>query len=253
LCNILNQNPRFWATSTSALSTIWLSISNSWSNAFEIKGDLANDRKGTEQRLIRSLRAFTNSWHQRDDGREVIFDKSRGWSHQVMAFRHVYPNSKILVMVRDLREIFASLEKQHRKNPLFDYAQKPEQKTMMGRAQFAFSNQGIVGGPLNGVYDIINRKLSVNFVRYEKLVNHPKAMIRDIYEILEEDNFEHDFENIQNTATDPDAFYLHKFPHEGSGKIEPPPIDGWKEYLNTAVIMHIMQSHSHFNQVFGYR
>ena len=171
-----------------------------------------------------------------------------------MALKHIYLDSQVLVMIRDLREVFASLEKQHRINPLFDHARSPEQKTMMGRAQFAFSNQGIVGGPLNGIYDIINRKLPVHFVRYEKLTDRPEAMMKGIYEVLEEDYFEHDFDNIQNTATDPDAFYLHKFPHEGSGKIESPPIDDtWKEYLNTAVVMHIMKSHAHFNQFFGYR
>jgi len=253
LCNILNQNPKFWATSTSALPLIWNNIINTWSNAFEVKGDLDADRKGTEDRLERSLRAFSDNWHARNDDRAVIFDKSRGWTHLVMPLRRVYPNSKILVMIRDLREVFASIEKQHRKNPLFDYAQNSERKTMMGRAEFAFSNQGIVGGPLNGIYDIINRKLPVNFVRYERLVDRPDAMMREIYDILEEDYYEHDFKNVENTSTDPDAYYLHKFPHEGCGEVKAPPMDEWKNIINPTVVMHIMRSHSFFNQFFGYR
>jgi sulfotransferase len=252
LCNILNQNPKFWATSTSALSRLCANIVNNWSTSVEIKGDLASDRESTETRLVRSLRAFCDAWHERDDGRSVIFDKSRGWVHHILMVRKVYPDCKILLVIRDLKEIFASIEKQHQKNPLFDEAQNPQMKTIMGRAQAMFSNQGIVGGPLNGIYDILNRKLGVSIVRYEQLADRPAAMMKEIYEYLEEELFEHDFEDIENTATDPDAFYLHKFPHDGSGKVEPPPINAWEHFVSPQVANHITTSHAFFNHFFGY-
>jgi sulfotransferase len=253
LCNILNQNPRFWATSTSALPRLCSVIVGAWSTSLEIKGDLNNDRKETENRLHRSLKAFCDAWHHRDDDREVIFDKSRGWAHHLLMLRKIYPESKIIVTIRDLREVYASIEKQHRKNPLFDEANTPIAKTIMGRAQAMFANNGIVGGPLNGIYDIINRQIPVSFIQYEKLVDRPEAGMKELYNYLEEEHFEHNFDDIQNTAIDPDAFYLNKFPHDGSGKIEPPPIDAWKEYVTAPVAHHIMSSHAYFNNFFGYR
>jgi len=253
LCNILNQNPKCWATSTSALPRLCANLVNSWSTSIEVKGDLNADRTATEDRLARSMKAFCGAWHERNDGRTIVFDKSRGWVHHIMMIKKVYPDCKILVTIRDLKEVFASIEKQHRKNPLFDEAQNPQMKTLMGRAHAMFGNQGIVGGPLNGIYDIVNRKLEVSFVRYEQLVDRPAAMMKEIYEYIGEDPFEHDFNDIKNTAIDPDAFYLNKYPHEGAGKIEPPPLNAWEKFVSPPVVNHIATTHAFFNNFFGYK
>lgn len=253
LCNILNQNPKFWATSTSVLPRLCANLVNSWSTSVEVKGDLDKDREGTENRLARSMQAFCDAWHQREDGRTTIFDKSRGWVHHIMMIRKVYPDCKILLTIRDLKEVFASIEKQHRKNPLFDEAQNPQMKTIMGRAQGMFSNQGIVGSPLNGIYDIINRKLDILPIKYEQLADRPVAMLKEIYEYIGKEPFEHDFNDIKNTATDPDAFYLHKYPHDGSGKVESPPLNAWEEFVSPQVVGHINNSHGFFNHFFGYK
>jgi sulfotransferase len=74
LCNILNQNPKFWASSTSTLPQLLGTSINVWSNSLEMKGELVTDREGTEKKLHRSLKAFCDAWHERSDGRTVIFE-----------------------------------------------------------------------------------------------------------------------------------------------------------------------------------
>lgn len=252
LCNILNQNPKFWASSTSLLPRLCGGLVHAWSSSIELKGDLQVDKQGTEERLKRSLKSFCLSWYE-DFKDKVVFDKSRGWVHHALIFRSIFPESKIIVTIRDLKEVFASVEKQHLKSPFLDDSTTPNAKTIMQRAKVMFAQNGLIGAPLDGLYDMINRRVEMFVVRYENLVDRPKTVISEIYDYLEEDIFEHDFENIKNTATDPDAFYLNKFPHEGSGKVIAGPIDGWKNYVPNVVTQHISKTHGFFNHFFNYK
>ncbi len=45
-----------------------------------------------------------------------VIDKCRGWSVTYDFVNHFYPNPKVIVMIRDLRAIVASLEKKFREN-----------------------------------------------------------------------------------------------------------------------------------------
>ena len=183
LCNILNQNPAFHATSTSTLPQYVGTCINIWSSSFEIKGDLAQDRAATEKRLENSLRGFCLSWHADHQG-QTVFDKSRGWAHNLLALRQVFPESKVLVTIRDLRNIFASVEKQHRKYPLFDSANGSIEKTIYSRADNMFAPKGLIGGPLEGVQDIMRRKLDALFIKFEQLAKFPEQVMREVYQYL---------------------------------------------------------------------
>jgi len=252
LCNILNQNPKFWATSTSILPQLINNLISQWSTSIEVKGELANDREATEKRLQRALRDFCDSWHYREDDRTVIFDKSRGWSHSLLHLRAVYPDSRVLVMVRDLRNVFASVEKQHQKTPLFDDARNPGDKTVFNRADKMFSPNGLIGNPITGVEDTIRRREDVFYIKYEQLSNFPKEVMKEIYQYLGESYFDHDFSNIKNTAMDPDAFYNFKFPHKGDGEVKPTNINEWKGYLSDDLALTIMKRFPFYNSRFGY-
>ena len=253
LCNILNQNPKFWATSTSILPQLVNNMVSQWSTSIEMKGELNQDRQATEDKLKKSLKAFCEEWHSRTDGRTVIFDKSRGWAHSILALRAVYPKSKVLVTVRDLRNVFASVEKQHQKTPLFDDAKTPNDKTLYNRADKLFSPNGLVGSPIVGVEDLLRRKYGVFFIKYEQLVKFPTEVMREVYDYLGEQQFVHDFSDVKNTATDPDAFYNYKFPHNGSGEVKPDNPEEWKAYISPDLANTIMQRFPFYNNSFGYK
>jgi len=253
LCNILNQNPKFWATSTSILSQLCGMLVNNWSNSIEVKSDLALDREATEQRLRLSLKGFCDIWHQRNDGREVIFDKSRNWLQYLLMLREFYPNSKVLVMVRDPRNVFSSIEKQHRKTPLLNSVQNPNVKTIVNHADQLFSANGLIGNPICGVEDVIHRKIDVKWIKYEQLVKSPNKVLKEIYQYLEEEPFQHDFDNIENTATDPDAYYNFKFPHKGEGKIRPTPSNEWRLYMPDELANQIIRQFPLYSSFFNYQ
>ncbi len=250
LCNILNQNPRFHASSTSVLPQTLSGMAHLWSNSPEIKSRLIDDKQATEDCLGHVMRAVITEWHASLRG--VVFDKSRAWNHNAALLEYLVPSAKLILCVRDLRAVFASIEKQHGKNPIFDLATVPLEKTHLTRADSMFSAQGMIGGPLVGVEDVLRRRSqNVHVVQYEQLVAQPRKVLSTLYTEIGEDDFDHDFDNVKNAATDCDALYLDKFPHQGDGKVEERKED-WQEHVSPDVCAQIMNRFPKYNRAFGY-
>jgi sulfotransferase len=253
MCNVLNQNPKFHATSTSVLPMMLNSVVSVWSSSLEVKNLLNIKKEETEKRMQDSLSAFVQNWHKQD-GKEVVFDKSRGWNSNEPILHELFPESKMIVMVRDLRNIFSSIEKQNSKSPLVVESVDPVEKTLYNRADVMFGPQGLVGGSLVGIEDLMRRKPDgVIYVNYEYFAKNPAMVMERIYSELNEEGFKHDFDNVENTANDPDGFYLNKYPHKGEGKVEPSDQEEWKKYVSDDIANLIMEKFGFYNQFFGYK
>jgi sulfotransferase len=231
LCNVLNQNPEIYASSTSPLPDFLATIGLQFSQNPEITGMVIRDKEKTEKKLEDSMKAFTDSWYPED---KHIFDKGRGWSVNSLLLKRLFPGSLIVVCVRDLRAVFASLEKQHMKFPIFDAAQNGAEKTIYSRADTMLSPTGLIGKNVVGVEDILRRAPSnVLVMQYEAFTQNPQLILDKIYSKAGLRYFEHDLNNIENVAEDEDGVYHYKFPHEGSGKIEERNNLEWKEILSS--------------------
>jgi sulfotransferase len=78
LCNLLSQNPAFYAArSTSPLPVLTATISEWFSASIEFKSDLHADPVEAQQRQRLVMQSVLTSWYIRR-GAEVVFDKSRG-------------------------------------------------------------------------------------------------------------------------------------------------------------------------------
>jgi len=251
LCNILNQNPAFHATDTSAIPEIMGTLTSTISINAEIQGLLAVDSEKTEQRIREAMRALVSSWYSEMD--KVVFDKSRGWAFHGVLLADLFPEAKIIATVRDLRNVFGSIEKQHRKAPFFDMATNPMDKTIMQRADVMMSPTGMIGTCVVGLQDLISRcPKRVHVVRFESLAHDPKTNLSEIYEFLELEPYEHDFDNIENVSNEPDHLYLNKFPHNGDGKVEKTDRNAWQEYLTPDLAQMIHSRYPDYNKLFGY-
>jgi len=252
ICNVINQNPNYWATSTSPLPAFVNACISQWSTSLEVKSELHQDRVGTEERLARSVRALCEAWHQRKDGRKV-FDKSRGWNHSLLALRQAFPESKAVIIVRDPRNVFASIEKQHQTNPLLDEFNTPADKSILSRADKMLAPNGIIGVAITGVEDMLRRKLPAMFIKYEQFSRFPRQVMTEFYAYLGDESFTHDFDNVVNTANDPDGFYNWKYPHQGSGKITPTDEMAWTKFFNQELADLIINRYPLFANFFGYK
>jgi hypothetical protein len=217
----------------------------------ELRSELVVDRERAEARLVRMLRGMIEGWYADVDA-PVVVDKSRAWNGNALLLQQLYPDAKLVVVVRDLRDVFASIEKQHRKNPSIN--QLPQgADTLMARANTMFDRAaGMIGAPVCGIEDILRRKPeNVELIKYESLVENPGVVLKNLYNGLGEDWFEHDFDNVESKATELDALWLNKFPHDGSGKIEPRQ-EPWSEWVSQDVAAGIMRQFAQFNGAFGY-
>jgi len=251
LCNILNQNAEVYAGSTSPLPELLSTFVNIFSNSSEIQTYLIRDFDSTNSRLTSIVRAVVEEWYSGEE--RSVFDKSRGWTFNALLLTELFPKAKIIAVVRDLRSIFGSVEKQHRKTPIFDTASNPIEKTVLARADKMLGPDGIIGQSAVGMEDVMARLSERVFVvQYEAFTLDPKAKLLELYDFLGCDQFQHNFDNVKNTAEDVDALYLNKFPHEGSGKVTKADRNEWKKYLTPELGGMIHQRYPQYNALFGY-
>jgi sulfotransferase len=123
-----------------------------------------------------------------------------------------YPNPKIICCVRDLRSIFASMEKLYRKNPnraaFGEDPGKMQFLTVDTRVAYWMSNPPI-GLGLARLADAIQRKTADNFhfVRFEDLTSNGTAELDKIYEFIGEPRFEHDLYKVEQKTHEDDSIY----------------------------------------------
>jgi sulfotransferase len=229
LCNILNQNPDFHATSTSGILDIVLAIRNQWENLAAFK---ASPNKAGKAAVVNNI--LLNDVSVND--RPVYFDKSRGWIAYIeLAEATLQRKAKILVPVRKITDILSSFENLYRKNA-HDW-QFPQEKThyydwqtMEGRADIWMRSDQPVGIAYNRIRDAISRGYEdrLHIIEFEELACNPEETMKAIYEFLEIEHFSHDFEYVEQVTEENDD--IHGIPglHVIRNKVEPLPAYGSK-------------------------
>lgn len=252
LANVIDQREDVHVSATSCLPAVLAHCSRVWTEAPELKSELIRNRMTTEARMRYALHGLVNGWYH-DVRDRVVFDKSRLWNHHVRLLEWLYPDAHMIVVVRDLRSVLASLEKQHARTAIFDAANTPQEKTLFHRSNGYFSPDGLVGSCIDGVEDMLRRRPdNVHFVRYEDFVKRPKTTLRELYEDIGMTDFEHDFDDVKNTTgTDVDGLYLHKFPHYGEGKVEER-ADEWERWVSDDLSQQLTAKYRGYNSAFKY-
>ena len=83
-----------------------------------------------------ALKGLITGWYGAID-KPVIIDKGRGWPLHWFLISSIFPDAKMIVSVRDPRDVIASIEKQHRATGIFQSPTGPtvrdSTETMMSR------------------------------------------------------------------------------------------------------------------------
>ena len=252
LCNILNQNPKFYASDTSHIPQTLNMLNNIHSNSPIIKHKANYEPEKTQEKINKMFRAVVESWYE---GNKVVFDKSREWSFQARTLNNIYPDAKIICLVRDLRNLFSSIIKQDDKFPLITNEHDPWDSTMRSHLDRHFdAKQGLIGRYLNGVGDLLDRNMdNVLYIKYEDLTTTPMAIMKQIYSFIGEEYFEHNYNNVENVSNEPDGVWNNKFPHQGQGKVLATNPNEWKAIIQDNIATHIMEMGKEFNDRFNYK
>jgi len=217
LSSILRQNPRFHASITDPLATLVKGVIETSQDGPGMKHEVPIERR---KNLVRSL--FEG--YYKDVDKEVCFNTNRAWTLLSGVTGDLYPDSRMIVCVRDINWILDSFEVAHRRNPFStNTATGGHTGTVYSRAEALMEDKGIVGFPYVGLKQAItgpvNERNRLMLVEYEMLCKDPEKMMKAIYAFINEPYYEHDFNNVEASWDEYDAEIGIKL-HDVKKKVE---------------------------------
>ena len=231
LCNLLAQNPQVHCTHTSGCMDVMFGVRNNWHNLVEHKAHPC------DAALRRVLHGILHNYYD-DVEQPVVIDKCRGWLSLIeMAEFALQSKVKIIVPVRDIRDVLASFEKLWRETA--KTGQVPGEaenyfqfQTAEGRSEFWLRTNAPVGLAVQRIRDALQRgyRDRLLFVPFEELTANPKATLLNIYSFLELPYFSHDCDNVAQVTTEDDSVHGFVKLHTIRPKITPVPSQ-WRKVL----------------------
>ena len=254
LQNILAQNPSFHVTPTSGLLELIFGARLNYTNSVEFK---AQDSEAMKKAFLAFSRAGMQAYFAALTDKPYVMDKSRGWGIHFDLLQMIFgADPKIICLVRDLRQILASMEKKFRINP--DKSRPIENHanlsgtTTLKRALLNLQSVP-VGLALDRLLEVHQRgwNKKMLFLRFEDLTQQPAATLDRVYEYLEVPRFNHDFNRVIQVTQEDDQIFGVPGLHDIRPKIEPLASD-YLEVLGRDAVRHVEQNYAWYFQLFGY-
>jgi len=254
LQNVMGQNPDFYVTPTSGVLELVYAARANYTSSPEFK---AQDSKEMEE----AFRGFCNNgvrgFFRAITDKPYVMDKSRGWGIHYNFLDFFYPDPKIICMVRDPRSIFASMEKNFRKNQhkdsgLVDHSKMTGTTTEKRIDQWVASPP--VGIAMERLYQIIKEEIDqkILFVKFEDFTKNPAKEMERIYDYLDLPYFEHDFDNVEQITKEDDEVYGIYGDHKIQKKIQPV-VPDYNQILGKPAADWIKNNYKWFYDYFQYK
>ena len=209
--NIFAQNPDFYCTPTSGtLELIYGARANYTTDATFKAQDSELMRRGFQNFCNKGLHGFYDAITDRS----IVLEKSRGWGihYELLRFT-LNTEPKIICMIRDIKQIIASMELKFRAAPEIDTGivnhAELRNTTTPKRVDYYLSTQPL-GLALERLAEIFRQGIDkkIMFVRYEDLCNTPEKTLRSVYEHFEVPYYSfHNFEYIKQSTKEDDSVY----------------------------------------------
>ena len=218
---LLRQNPRFHAGMSSPVASLFDGIIAQVSAGTELSSTV------DEPQRIRLLKGLFDSYYA-DHDEPVIFDTNRAWTANLPALMQLFPDAKVICLVRDVSWIMDSLERQYRQNAFEHtrlYNNPAERSTVYTRVEALAGANRLVGYPWHALREACYSEFAdrIIIIEYDLITNRPKDVFKLLYEFLEEEPFEHDFDNVEYDAPKFDAQLGLDGLHRVHKKVEPRP------------------------------
>lgn len=241
LMNILGQNPRFYVTPTSGILFTLANVRDDWD---QNKFYRSIDHRQSELIKRNVLDGMLQAYFQHTD-KSVCIDKNRLWPEYLEMAAAILGGRdkvKVIVSVRDLRDVLASFELAYRRTSALSQIPLERQdplkaKTALGRMEYFLSDNENIGRAYNTIRDAITRGWQdcMHFVEYDQLTQNPNRALQDIYAFLGETAFDHDFENVEQVTFENDFVYGYKDLHTIRQQVRPQE-PRWQKVFDQAVL-----------------
>ncbi|MEQ8473163.1 MAG: sulfotransferase [Marinoscillum sp.] len=215
LSGILRQNPRFHADMSSPVGSIINSVLEQIGAGSEFYGFF------DEYKRKAMCKAIFNAYYEKTHA-EIIFDTNRMWTARLHQLVELFDDFKVVCLVRNPAWIMDSFEKIYRKNP-FNYSKMfapGNRHTVYSRCE-SMINGGIVGGAWTALKEAYYGDFSERLllVDYDLLAAHPAETMKLIYKFMGEEQYEHDFDNVEFSHDEFDYTIGVKGLHEVKKKV----------------------------------
>ena len=248
---ILHQNPSIYGSVTSPLCEYLTAIKNIQINA-EVKSQPADLMKKAQ---LSASKQMMYGYYEAVTDRPIVIDKSRQWMWNYDLLEKIFvAKPKMICMIRDLRDVFTSMEKLWRKNrhlpTVTDNTAQLKNMTVEERIA-TWSHENPVGfsaqrlksaGELNQLQDVF-------ILRYEDLTLYPDECIQKLYDYLELPYYQHDFNNIVKEVEEDDQWHGIYGNHQVAKELKPYKSD-YKEVLGEHIGQKIIEGHEWFFRKF---
>jgi sulfotransferase len=227
LCQLLGHHPHIYSINhSSPLSHVIEKIRDTLSDDEFLLSQLDVNFELTYERMLNSYRGFINGWFAETEKNYVV-DKNRVWLALIETVNLIDPAFKMIVCLRDLVDVYGSIEAQHQKTLLLNFPDRLSPYSAYTRADALFKNEGLIGRALKSIenlQDIINEDITrrICYLTFEELVEKPLKTMKTLYEWLELPAFDFDPLYLETKPHESDSYYRFKYRHPTHPFIKPP-------------------------------
>lgn len=226
LCQLLAQHPDVRSEGhSSPLANMLLGLRRMVSDDSFFLAQLDTDFDRGYGHLRSAMRGFLRGWHDGPAVRAVV-DKNRAWLHCIELLLEVEPTAKLVVCVRELGQIYGSIEAQHQKTILVDFTDHLADFDRFGRADVLFAKDKAIGAPLIGLHalaDLPAEVLKHVFVmRFEDLAADAAGTMARLQGWLGLPVVPFDPANLRVGPRESDSHYRMKYLHRQSSTLRAP-------------------------------
>ena len=254
LQNILAQNPNFYVTPTSGLLELVFGARANYTESSEFK---AQDEAAMKKAFLAFSRKGMEGYFRALTDKPYVLDKSRGWGVHFDLLSLIFDEEpKIICMVRDLRQILASMEMKFRQNPdkhrAIENHTNLSGTTTLKRAVMHLQSPP-VGLALDRLAEIHQRgwNKKVLFIRYEDLAAQPKQNMQKVYAYLGIPEFQHNFNEVAQVTQEDDRAYGSPGLHAIRPKVEPLAHD-YVSIIGKDAVRFVQNNFAWYFTLFGY-
>ena len=226
LCQLLAQHPEIHCEGhSSPLCNALMSLRRSVSDDTFFLSQLDRSFDTSYGHLTAAMQGFLHHWHH-DCTKPVVADKNRAWLHVVEMLLHIEPQARLVVCLRDLGQIYGSIESQHQRTILLDFIDHLADFDRFGRADALFAKDKAIGAPLIALHSVPDLPKQVQerlyFVRFEDLMAQPVACMSHLYQWLGVTPLTINPEQLQVGVAESDSHYRMKYLHQRNHRIMAP-------------------------------
>jgi sulfotransferase len=226
LCQLLAQHPDVHCEGhSSPLCNTLLGIRRMISDDTFFLSQLDTAFDSSYAHLASAMQGFLRGWHH-DVRKRAVVDKNRAWLHAIELLLHIEPDARLIVCLRELGQVYGSIEAQHQRTILVDFIDHLADFDRFGRADMLFAKDKSIGAPLISLHAVPDLPKAVQerlyFLRFEDLMEKPATCLSHIAAWVGLSPLEVNPNRLKIGTRESDSHYHMKYTHRQSERVTQP-------------------------------